>query len=272
MDTPTTAAQQLLFSLYDESQGSENQVQLHTVPENEQSSSSMTSPYGPWTTGETKLLLDCYVRYTPQVGPQRRFRSKKMMYEQIAQDIQRILGVIRTGVQCETRFKTLAKRKRNEDRNNGTSGQSRCAVPYEEEFAAIRAIDDSIEPEVLRGVGKVSYKKTISNTASAAPSSVSCSDGIEESVNDISSDDPTVDSGSSFEEKENKRYRTDRKMRPSTSRMQEMALFFEEIRKINNEKEARREEREQRKVDRHQALLKADAEQMAVLKDILNSK
>ncbi|KAH7953027.1 hypothetical protein HPB49_003670 [Dermacentor silvarum] len=63
------------------------------------------------------------------------------------------------GLKCETRFKTTAKRKRNEDRNNRTSGHSRYNVVFEEEFAAIRAIDDSLEPEVLRGVKKVTYKK-----------------------------------------------------------------------------------------------------------------
>lgn len=80
----------------------------------------------------------------------KRFSSKRAMYEQIAKDIFEVLQITRTGVQCETRFKTLAKRKRSEDNHNRTSGNSRCQTSYEEEFNAIRAIDDSLEPEVSK--------------------------------------------------------------------------------------------------------------------------
>ncbi|KAK8756125.1 hypothetical protein V5799_001173, partial [Amblyomma americanum] len=108
-----------------------------------------------WDERQTKLLLDYYARYARDVGPLKKFRSKRAMLEQIACDMFGILGIHRTAVQCKTRLKTVSKRKRNEEKNNNTSGNSRCFVEYEQEFDAIKAIDDSLEPEVLRGVDTV---------------------------------------------------------------------------------------------------------------------
>ncbi|KAL1469497.1 hypothetical protein MTO96_041046, partial [Rhipicephalus appendiculatus] len=132
------------------------------------------SANAPWSDGETKLLLDYYAKYTPSVGPIKRFKCKREMFDQISRGIFALLNTVRTGVQCETRFKTISRRKRNEDCNNRTSGQSRCNVSYEEEFAAIRAIDDGLEPEVLRGVGKVTYRHVPSAVHAAADNSNPC--------------------------------------------------------------------------------------------------
>ena len=43
--------------------------------------------------------------------------------------------------------------------NNKTSGISREVVSYEEELAKIINLDDSIEPEVLRGIDFIAKKK-----------------------------------------------------------------------------------------------------------------
>ncbi|KAK8765408.1 hypothetical protein V5799_031983, partial [Amblyomma americanum] len=110
-----------------------------------------------WDERQTKLLLDYYARYARDVGPLKKFRSKRAMFEQIACDMFGIPGIHRTAVQCETRFKTVSKRKRNEEKHNNTSGNSRCRVEYEQESDAIKAIDDSLEPEVLRGVDTVRW-------------------------------------------------------------------------------------------------------------------
>lgn len=67
------------------------------------------------------------------------------MFGQTARDIFRVLGVPRTAVQCETRFKALAKLKRSEDKNNRTSGRALCRVSCDD-FATIKGVDDSLEP------------------------------------------------------------------------------------------------------------------------------
>ncbi|XP_018564948.1 uncharacterized protein LOC108906220 [Anoplophora glabripennis] len=98
---------------------------------------------------ETKLLLDLNYEYLPQVGPMKKFKSKKKMWEQISEDIQNKLKLIRTALQCETRFKTIKRRKNCFETNNRQSGNNPINIPYEDEFNKIKSIDDSIEPEIL---------------------------------------------------------------------------------------------------------------------------
>ncbi|XP_063235035.1 uncharacterized protein LOC134537953 isoform X2 [Bacillus rossius redtenbacheri] len=108
-----------------------------------------------WKEPETKLLLDKYAAHLDKVGPMKRFRTKKVMWEQIASDIENILSIKRTGIQCQNRFKTIMKRKKLAMTNNSTSGSTREAVPFETEYRAIAAVDDSLVPDVMRGVDKV---------------------------------------------------------------------------------------------------------------------
>ncbi|GLV35148.1 hypothetical protein CBL_01704 [Carabus blaptoides fortunei] len=77
---------------------------------------------GEWRPSETKFLLDRYEGYLAQEGPMKKFKTKKVMWKKISSDM----------------------------KNN---------VEYGEELKKICAIDDSLEPEVLRGVGQVSYKE-----------------------------------------------------------------------------------------------------------------
>lgn len=106
--------------------------------------------FSEWTDEETKLLLNFYETYCSKVGPMKKFKTKKAMWGQIAIDLNKIMKVTRTGLQVENRFKTVLKRKKQAVDNNKTTGSSRINIPYEEELAKISAIDDSIEPEVLR--------------------------------------------------------------------------------------------------------------------------
>lgn len=108
-----------------------------------------------WTIPETKFLLDKYNSYLSLVGPMKKYKTKKVMWNQIAQDLKEILNIERTGVQCENRYKTVIKRKKKSIDNNSKSGSSRMEVEYEEELRKISAADDSIEPEILRGVTNI---------------------------------------------------------------------------------------------------------------------
>jgi len=92
------------------------------------------------------------------VGPMKMYKTKKVMWNRIAQDIKEILNIERTSVQCENRYKTVIKRKIKSVDNNSKSGSSRMEIEYEEELKKISAADDSIEPEILRGVKKIKNK------------------------------------------------------------------------------------------------------------------
>ncbi|XP_065309581.1 uncharacterized protein [Dermacentor albipictus] len=99
----------------------------------------------PWSEEETKLLLNYYTTYIRQVGPHDRFKTKKLMYEEIAREMSCVLNVQRTGAQCKSRLSTLRKQRRKADKNYETSGDARCSAPCGVKFT----IDDVLVPEVL---------------------------------------------------------------------------------------------------------------------------
>lgn len=50
------------------------------------------------------------------------------------------------------------KRKKTAEKNNQSAGASPAVVPFQLELARVGAIDDSISPEVIRGVGEATHK------------------------------------------------------------------------------------------------------------------
>lgn len=96
-----------------------------------------------------------------------KFKNKKNMWTALAEEINREFKTYKTAVQCENRYKTVLKRKTISINNNGTSGNVREPIEFEEELNAIKAIDDSLQPEILRGVGrtKVAEKNQIMRKA-----------------------------------------------------------------------------------------------------------
>lgn len=105
-----------------------------------------------WGEGETKFLLVQYESYVTQVGPRKRFKTKKNMWQEIASDINKKYLINVSCIQVENRYKTLMKRKKMAVDNN-KSGSTRMDIPFEEEIAKITMHDDSIEPEVVRSAG-----------------------------------------------------------------------------------------------------------------------
>ncbi|KAH8021795.1 hypothetical protein HPB51_017105 [Rhipicephalus microplus] len=119
-----------------------------------------------WMAGETKLLLDNYQQYFPQIGPKKKIKNKKAMFAKIAANITEAVGVPKTGDQCCSRYKTVMRRKRSSAAHNNKSGNSPCDVSFEDDIAKIRWLDDSLEPEELRdSSGIVSIKRPPSQTS-----------------------------------------------------------------------------------------------------------
>lgn len=111
-----------------------------------------------WCEESTKLLLDKYEQYLALVGPMKQFKCKKNMWIQIAEDIKTEINIIRTATQCENQYKTILKRKNQTTKNNQQSGAKRVKVEFEEELNKIKAIDDSLEPEIMQSPGKLIVK------------------------------------------------------------------------------------------------------------------
>lgn len=113
----------------------------------------------PWTDSATVFILDKYKVYLSQIGPMKKFKSKKIMWAEISKELQENLNISKTPLQVENRYKTVLKRKKKAVENNRKSGSSREEVPFEEELREIGQADDSIEPEVLRSAKSVKYPK-----------------------------------------------------------------------------------------------------------------
>jgi len=86
------------------------------------------------------------------IGPLKKFKTKKLMWAQISKDMMTMLNLSKTPLQIENRYKTVLKRKKKQLRIT-------LIVPFEEEFRKIARSDDSIEPEVLRSARRVKYPK-----------------------------------------------------------------------------------------------------------------
>ncbi|XP_060879017.1 uncharacterized protein LOC132951245 isoform X1 [Metopolophium dirhodum] len=65
-----------------------------------------------WSQYETKILLDMYRRNITQVGPMKKFKSKREMFKCIAQTISTKLNIIRSAHQCENRYKTVVNQRK----------------------------------------------------------------------------------------------------------------------------------------------------------------
>ncbi|XP_053969416.1 uncharacterized protein LOC129250871 [Anastrepha obliqua] len=82
-----------------------------------------------WSDRETRLLLDRYDSYSPEIGPMGKIRNKKEMWQMISEEIEG-----RTAKQCEERFKTVMKKRKTAHRKNKhTSREKRQRVDNEQE-------------------------------------------------------------------------------------------------------------------------------------------
>ncbi|KAH7952989.1 hypothetical protein HPB49_003318 [Dermacentor silvarum] len=84
-----------------------------------------------------------------------KFKDKKSMWAAIAGELSSETGLERTAMQCENRFKTAKKKHNNARKHNRQSGVSPVDVPYAEQMDKLAAVDYTLYPEVLRGVGRV---------------------------------------------------------------------------------------------------------------------
>ncbi|XP_049268507.1 E3 ubiquitin-protein ligase BRE1A [Rhipicephalus sanguineus] len=204
-----------------------------------------------WTAGETKLLLDYYQQYFSQIGPMKKFKNKKSMFGRIAANITEAVGVPKTGDQCCSRYKTVMRRKRSAAAHNNKSGNSPCDVPFEDEIAKIRWLDDSLEPEELRdSSGIVSIKRPPSRPPSQASSQASTSQASTSQTS--TSQEMTSQDSTSQELTSTKKEPEPKKPKLSASRMLEMRHFFDEMSRIQEEKEKKRTERENERRKRHE--------------------
>lgn len=57
-----------------------------------------------WSETEGQLLMEKFRDYRHEIGPMKKFKNKKAMWEKISADILAELGSLKTGPQCENRY------------------------------------------------------------------------------------------------------------------------------------------------------------------------
>lgn len=163
------------------------------------------------------------------------------------------MGSIKTPDQCNTRLKTVQKRKRQAVCHNDRSGAGPVDVPYEDELDQIRMMDDSIEPEVIRDISGASYK-TLSGSQTAAAVTSGATPVAEATAT------PTTSSSEESAETEAGTNTPHRTVRVNNTRLQHMKEFFAELTNLEEAREQRRAQREVIKEERRQAKMQLKEE------------
>ncbi|XP_075546944.1 uncharacterized protein LOC142580063 isoform X1 [Dermacentor variabilis] len=216
------------------------------------SGSDQTHDTGPrkrsieWNSHESKVLLENYVRYVPQVGPDKKFRSKKEMFKRIADHIFEATGQRRTGEQCENRYKTIMRRKRRHGEGRST-GLARARILLHTAAGAEDGEDEQFieeeEPEVEEEEAEPKQEEL--------------------QQQELEDDEPELlaELAAMGDEEQQINRRASRKRKSSSAIDQQ--LLLDQLHELHEQRERRRDERERRRELRH-------AEQMNLLRRILS--
>ncbi|KAH6948611.1 hypothetical protein HPB50_025384 [Hyalomma asiaticum] len=119
-------------------------------------------------------------------------------------------------------------------------------MPFEDEVEKIRLLDDSLQPAELRDSYGVFSKKAKQSTHSTAPSPVS-EGGSDSTAEPSGASEDTEESSAETAEKPPKI----KTARQSSVRAQEIKLFFEEMERLQRDKEEQKAAREEHRRQRH---------------------
>ncbi|KAH7955067.1 hypothetical protein HPB49_024350 [Dermacentor silvarum] len=199
-----------------------------------------------WNSHESKILLENYVRYVPQVGPDKKFRSKKDMFKRIADHIFEATGQRRTGEQCENRYKTIMRRKRRHGEGS-SKGLARARILLNSASVAEDGEDEQFmeeeEPEVEEEEAEPQREEL--------------------QQQELEDDEPELlaELAAMGDEEQQMNRRASRKRKSSSAIDQQ--LLLDRLHELHEQRERRRDERERRRDLRH-------AEQMSLLRRILS--
>lgn len=206
-----------------------------------------------WNTHESKVLLEHYVKYVPQVGPDKKFRSKKEMFKRIADQIYEATGQRRTGEQCENRYKTIMRRKRRHSDLPTLSTARfllRNAIAADTENHQME--EEEVEEELLEE-GEVRAEHQAEEGGDPG--------GEEEGEEDGTEPQLLLELAAMGDEEHQLARRTSRRRAANTGLDQQQLL--DRLHELHERRERRRDERERRRDLRH-------AEQMNLLRRILS--
>ncbi|XP_025155713.1 uncharacterized protein LOC112588799 [Harpegnathos saltator] len=98
----------LMFKSFESQEYDQNESQSQEYDKKGKKSSDY------WSNSGTSFLLDKYETYMSDIGPMKKFKTKKLMWAQISKDMLTMLDVLKTPLQVENRYKTVLKRKKKQ--------------------------------------------------------------------------------------------------------------------------------------------------------------
>ncbi|XP_055527288.1 uncharacterized protein LOC129719898 [Wyeomyia smithii] len=122
-----------------------------------------------WSEGETRLMLALYREYFAEVGPLKKFKTKKALWQEMRRQMNLRLGSNFSENQIENKFKTISRRHKRLVDNNRKSGASRMNSKFADEFREIAAMDDSLKPESTMDTTSIQMKDSPKQSRKTSP-------------------------------------------------------------------------------------------------------
>lgn len=117
------------------------------IPTNKVLASTLAVPII-WPNNQTKVLLDLYQKYRPQVGTQD-IRTLKKLWEILAHELNRLLETNVTASHTENRWRVLERAYKKYVDNQNKTGQGKKYFEYAEEMDQIFKSKKNVNPVVL---------------------------------------------------------------------------------------------------------------------------
>ncbi|XP_075546456.1 uncharacterized protein LOC142579779 isoform X2 [Dermacentor variabilis] len=108
-----------------------------------------------WNTNKSKFLISKYKEFKEVIGKKGGFRTKKAMWEKLAQEINQEFQCHMTPLQVENKWKSMERAYKKTKIKNSSSGHSRAACEYEGELSEVLEREHHITPVALLAPGRI---------------------------------------------------------------------------------------------------------------------
>ncbi|KAL3183238.1 hypothetical protein MRX96_034288 [Rhipicephalus microplus] len=119
-----------------------------------------------WSERKTRFLINKYKELKDLVGKKGGFRTKKALWQTLAEMISREFECLCSPLQVQNKWKSLERAYKRTKSKNNSSGSGRVSCEFEEELSDVLEKEHHITPTVLITPGRVIEKNRDSHNAS----------------------------------------------------------------------------------------------------------
>lgn len=183
-----------------------------------------------------------YEENISELGPLKKFRTKKMVWGDIAEKLNTSFGVPFSATQVENRFKNVMRIEKKRLLNNRTSGNTKISSDFDDDIRRIAAVDDTVDPFLMT-------QSVVINK----PNKPNC-----RLINECSDTDGQAEDQQPV-----------KKTRKSTPQEELVQLYRESCEERKQRRAEHEREREERRIDREQQRQHRHDEKMTYLKQLI---